>query len=345
MTAVQLMLRCALRIAGVVACVAVAAPALAQPVSAPFPIGKPVSMYLGFEPGGGNDQIMRLVARNIGRHLPGSPNVIPRNMPGAGGRRLAGHMYNSAPRDGTELAMISRGVTTDPLLIDPMLNFSVQDLTWLGAPTSTTDTCVVWHTAKVQSIADLKTTEMVVAGSGNEAAQLRILRQLVGARIRSVVGYPGAPAMNLAMERGEADGRCSLSWESMKASMADWVNAKKIQPIVQFAMERHPELKDVPAIMEFATTELDRAALRIILLPTVFGFPFAAPPQLLPEVRTTLRTAFKRMLEDPQFNEEAHKMKFDTRPVAGAELERAARAAYASSAEAIARARQLIAPN
>src|SRR5262245_62952899 len=116
---------------GIAACVAVttAAPLLAQPASAPFPIGKPVSMYLGFEPGGGNDQIMRLVARNIGRHLPGSPNVIPRNMPGAGGRRLAGHLYNSARRDGTELAMISRGVVTDPLLVDPMLTFSVQDLT------------------------------------------------------------------------------------------------------------------------------------------------------------------------------------------------------------------------
>jgi tripartite-type tricarboxylate transporter receptor subunit TctC len=344
MTAIRQLLQLAL--AGLVVCAAVttAAPAVAQPASTPFPIGKPVSMYLGFEPGGGNDQIMRLIARNIGRHLPGSPSVIPRNMPGAGGRRLAGHMYNSAPRDGTELAMISRGVTTDPLLVDPMLNFSVQDLTWLGAPTGTTDTCVVWHAAKVQSIADLKTTEMVVAGSGNEAAQLRILRQLVGARIRSVVGYPGAPAMNLAMERGEADGRCSLSWESMKASMADWLAAKKIKPIVQFAMERHPELEDVPAIMEFATTELDRAALRIILLPTVFGFPFAAPPQLLPEVRTTLRIAFEHMLQDPQFKEEAHKMKFDTRPVSGADLERAARAAYASSQEAIARAKELIAP-
>jgi tripartite-type tricarboxylate transporter receptor subunit TctC len=109
-------------------------------------------------------------------------------------------------------------------------------------------------------------------------------------------------------------------------------------------MERHPELKDVPAIMEFATNELDRAALRVILLPTVFGFPFAAPPQLLPEVRTTLRTAFERMLQDPQFNEEAHKMKFDTRPVSGADLERAARAAYASSPETIARAKELIAP-
>jgi tripartite-type tricarboxylate transporter receptor subunit TctC len=334
-----------IRIAALALCVAASAPALAQPATAPFPIGKPISMYLGFEAGGGNDQIMRLVARNIGRHLPGNPHVIPRNMPGAGGRRLAGYLYNSAPRDGTELAMISRGVTTDPLLVDPMLNFSVQDLTWLGAPTGTTDTCVVWHTAKVQSIAGLKTTEMVVAGSGNEAAQLRILRQLVGAHIRSIVGYPGAPAMNLAMERGEADGRCSLSWESMKASMADWVTAKKIKPIVQFAMARHPELQDVPAILEFATTDLDREALRIILLPTVFGFPFAAPPHLSAELRDALRTAYEQMLRDPQFIEDARKLKLDIRPVRGEELERAARAAYASSPEAIARAQQLTAPN
>src|SRR5712671_7139711 len=99
--------------------VSVSATASAQPVSAPFPVGKPVSMYLGFEPGDGNDQIMRLIARNIGRHLPGSPNVVPRNMLGAGGRRMVGYLYNSAPRDGTELAMVSRAVTTDPLLVDP----------------------------------------------------------------------------------------------------------------------------------------------------------------------------------------------------------------------------------
>jgi tripartite-type tricarboxylate transporter receptor subunit TctC len=322
-----------------------ASPALAQPATAPFPVGKPVSMYLGFEPGGGNDQIMRLIARNIGRHLPGSPSVIPRNMPGAGGRRLVGYLYNSAPRDGTELAMVSRAVTTDPLLVDPMLPFSTQELTWLGAPTGTTDTCVTWHAAKVQSIADLKTTEMVIAGTGNEAAQLRILRHLIGARIRSVVGYPGAPAMNLAMERGEADGRCSLSWESIKASMAEWISTKKIKPIVQFAMARHPELKDVPAIIEFATTELDREALRIILLPTVFGFPFAGPPHLLPDVRDMLRAAFDRMLEDPQFGEEARKIKLAIEPVRGTDLERAVRAAYAASPQAIARAKELIAPN
>jgi tripartite-type tricarboxylate transporter receptor subunit TctC len=338
------MLRCALRIAGLVACVGTA-PALAQPAAAPFPIGKPISMYLGFEPGGGNDQIMRLVARNVGRFLPGSPSVIPRNMPGAGGRRLVGYLYNSAARDGTELAMVSRAVTTDPLLVDPMLPFSVPDLLWLGAPTGTTDTCIVWHTAKVQSIADLKAADAVIAGTGNEAAQLRMLRQLVGARIRSVVGYPGAPAMNLALERGEADGRCSLSWESMKSSMTEWLSAKKIKPIIQFGLARHPELRDVPAIIEFAATELDREALRIILLPTIFGFPFAAPPQLQPEVRTTLRTAFAHMLEDRQFIDEAGKLKLDIHPVRGDDLERAARAAYAASPEAVARAKQLIAPH
>jgi len=186
---------------------------------------------------------------------------------------------------------------------------------------------------------------MVLAGTGNEAAQLRMLRLLAGARIRSVVGYPGAPAMNLAIERGEADGRCSLSWESLKSSMAEWLSAGKIKPIVQFALKRHPELPDVPAIMEFAATDLDREALRVILLPAFFGFPFAAPPQLLPEVRGLLRTAFERMVEDSQFLEEARKIKLDMLPVRGADMERAVRAAYAASPEAIARAKQLIAPN
>jgi tripartite-type tricarboxylate transporter receptor subunit TctC len=127
--------------------------------------------------------------------------------------------------------------------------------------------------------------------------------------------------------------------------MAEWVSSRKIKPIIQFALTRHPELPDVPAIMEFAASDLDRDALRVILLPTFFGFPFAAPPHLLPEVRNLLRTAFERMVEDQQFLEEARKIKLDILPVRGADMERAVRAAYAASPEAITRAKQLIAPN
>ena len=221
----------------------------------------------------------------------------------------------------------------------------MQDLTWLGSPTSTTDTCIVWHTARVQSVEDLMTHELVVAGSGNEAPQLHLLQRLIGAKVRSVIGYPGGAPMNLAMERGEVGGRCSYSWEAIKSAIPDWIRDKKAKPIVQFALTRHPELPDVPLIADFAKTELDRQALRVLMTRQVFGFPFAAPPGLLPEVRDLLRSAFVKTMQDPQVREDALKIKLELAPVAGETLERAARDAYAASPEAIARAKELISPH
>jgi tripartite-type tricarboxylate transporter receptor subunit TctC len=125
--------------------------AAAQPAAAPFPAGKPVSIHVGTEAGGTNDQIMRIVARHLGKYLPGNPTVVPRNTPGAGGRRLAALLSNTAPRDGTELGALQRGLTTDGLLIDSPLPFKVPELTWIGTPSGTTDLCVVWHRARVQT--------------------------------------------------------------------------------------------------------------------------------------------------------------------------------------------------
>jgi tripartite-type tricarboxylate transporter receptor subunit TctC len=327
----------------VVACVA--SPAAAQPVAAPFPAGKAVSIHVGTEPGGTNDQIMRLVARHIGQYLPGKPNVVPRNTPGAGGRRLAGFLYNAAARDGTEIGALQRGLTTDALLIDSAAPFKVPELTWIGSPSGTTDLCVVWHASKVQSIADIQKTEMVIAGSGNEATQVLILQRLTGGKVRTVIGYPGGSAINLALERGEADGRCSLSWEALKSNYPEWVSDKKVKPIVQFAFARHPELADVPLIGDLARSAIDKEALGVLLLPQAFGFPFAAPPGLLPEVTDMLRTAFQQTLRDPQLIEEAKKIKLELQPVRGEDLQRLAREAYAASPQTIARAKELIAPN
>ena len=319
--------------------------AAAQPAAAPFPAGKPIAIHVGTTPGGGNDNVMRLVARHIGKYLPGNPSIVAKNTPGAGGRRLAGLMANTAPRDGTELAQLHRGLVIEQLLGEVTLPFKLQDLTWLGSPTSTTDTCIVWHTARVQSVEDLMTHELVVAGSGNEAPQLHLLQRLIGAKVRSVIGYPGGAPMNLAMERGEVGGRCSYSWEAIKSAIPDWIRDKKARPIVQFALTRHPEMPDVPLIADFAKTELDREALRVLMTRQIFGFPFAAPPGLLPEVRDLLRLAFDKTMRDPQVREDALKIKLELAPVAGETLERAARDAYAASPEAVARAKELVAPN
>jgi tripartite-type tricarboxylate transporter receptor subunit TctC len=288
---------------------------------------------------------MRMVARHIGKYLPGHPTVVARNTPGAGGRRLAGVIANTAPRDGTELALLHRGLVTERLVGDVALPFKLQDMTWIGSPTGTTDTCIVWHSARVQSLEDLRTHELVIGGTGNDAPQVMLLQRLLGAKIRSVIGYPGGTEINLAIERGEVGGRCSYSWEAIKAAIPEWVRDKKVRPIVQFALNRHPELKDVPLITDFAATELDRQALRVLLTPQGFGFPFAAPPGLLTEVRDLLRAAFDRSMQDPQLHDEAQKIKLELAPVSGRELERLAREADAASPEAIARAKQLIAPN
>ena len=322
-----------------------AGPATAQPPAAPFPAGKSVSMHVGVNPGAGNDHIMRMVARHMGKYLPGQPNVIAKNTPGAGGRRFAGLLANTLPRDGTEFGMVHRGVVTEQFLGDVALPFKAQDLTFLGTPTSTSDTCLVWHTARVQSIADLKEHELVIAGDGNENWAVYLLQRLLGAKIRSVIGYPGGAAMNLAMERGEAGGRCGYSYQAFMAAIPDWVRDKKVRPIVQFATERHPDMKDVPLILDFAKTDLDRAALRLIVAPQAFGFPFVAPPGLLPEVRDMLRAAFDRTMRDPAAHEDAKKIRLAIAPVNGQTLQRVIDEVYAATPEVVARAKQLITPN
>jgi tripartite-type tricarboxylate transporter receptor subunit TctC len=316
--------------------------ATAQPVAAPFPAGKPVTMHVGVAPGAGNDHVMRMVARHIGKHLPGNPNVIAKNTPGAGGRRLAGLLANTAPRDGSELAQLHRGIVLEQLVGEVALPFKLQDLTWLGSPASTTDTCIVWHTARVQSVEDLKDHELVVAGSGNEAPQLYLLQHLIGAKVRSVMGYPGGAAMNLAMERGEAGGRCSYSWEAMNAAIPDWLRDGKVKPIVQFGLTRHPAMPDVPLIADFAKTDLDHQALRVLMTRQIFGFPLAAPPHLLPEVRDLLRQAFDQTMQDPATREDARKIKLELAPIKGETIERAVLDAYSAAPEVIARAKALI---
>jgi tripartite-type tricarboxylate transporter receptor subunit TctC len=318
--------------------------AQAQPAATPFPAGKTVSIHVGTDPGGTNDLLMRLVAKHIGKYLPGRPSVVPRNMPGAGGKRLATHLYNAAPRDGTELGVIQRSVTTDQLLVDPTLPFRMQELTWIGTPTGTTDTCIVWHKAKVQSLADLQMHELVLAGTGNETTQVLILQRLTGGKIRVVLGYPGGASMNIAMERGEADGRCALSWEAIKSNYGEWLRDKKLKVLAQYALTRAPDLPEVPLITDLAKTTIDKQALAVILLPQEFGFPFAAPPGLLPEVTDMLRAAFLETMRDPQVIEEVQRIKLALHPVGGADLQRLIRHAHAASPETIARARALIAP-
>jgi tripartite-type tricarboxylate transporter receptor subunit TctC len=310
-----------------------------------FPAGKTVSIYVGTSPGGTVDATMRLVARHIGKYLPGNPTVVPRNLPGAGSRKLAAYLYNQAPKDGTEFGLILRPLATDTLLGGADNQFDVLKLTWLGTPSPVTDVCGFWHTSPVKSFEELQKTEIVIPAIGAEAgevAQTSILHHLAGARLRTVIGYQGGGEMNLALERGEAHGRCALSWEAVKSSYPDFITERKFLPFVQFALQRHPDLPAVPTIMELAKTDLDRQALDVLLLPQSFGFPFAAPPDLDPETKALLRDALAKVLQDPAFLAEAQLRKFDVSFISGEAHEAMLKKVYAYPPAVIERAKALV---
>lgn len=317
--------------------------ALAQPAPAPFPEGVPISLYVGTAAGGTNDMIMRLVSEHLGKYLPGNPTVLARNMPGAGGRNLAAYIYNRAPRDGTEIGVVQRALSIAPLVEDDV-HFRMDDMTWIGSSSRATDVCLVWHESPIQSLEDMQEQELILAGSGGEAGQVATLQRLTGARIRAVIGYEGGAQMMLALEQGEVQGRCAVSWEAMMSNYSDWLAEDKVRAIVQFALTPHPDLADVPLVSDLARDETDREALDILLLPGEVGFPFIAPPGLLPEVRDMLRDAFDQVMRDPDLLRQAALQDIDISPVSGEELQRVVEQIYAYPPETIARAQELIMP-
>ncbi len=327
--------------AGVFSLVA-AIPALAQGPA--FPPGKQVSLYVATAPGGTADFTMRMVARHIGKHLPGNPTVVPKNMPGAGARRLAGYLHSQAAKDGTEFGLLLRFIATDTLFSPTDGQFDVLKLNWLGSPSPVTDVCGFWHTSPVQKFEDLQTTEIVIPGIGadaGEAAQTSILHMLTGAKIRTVLGYQSGGEMTLALERGEGHGRCAISWEAIKSTYPDFTAKNQFRSFVQFALKRHPELPNVPTVMEFAKTDLDRSALEVFLAPQSFGFPFAAPSDMNPATVALLRQALEATMKDPGFVAEAEQRKFDINFVRGQDLEALLKKVYGFPKEVVERSKIL----
>lgn len=307
--------------------------------------GKTVSLYVGSSAGGTNDITTRLVGAHIGPHLGGDPTIVIKNMPGAGSRKLAAYLYSVAPKDGTEFGNVERPISTEALLDAKVNNpFDVLKLTWLGSPMQETLVCVVWHTAKVQSVRDLLTKEFVVAtpsSAGGEAMIAGVMNSLVGARLRGISGYPGGAEMNLAMQRGEVDGRCGLGWGAIQANYAQWLTDKQMKVLVQFAVEKLPGLPDVPSVYDMLKSDDDRRVLDLILAAQKLGRPFVAPPDLPADRKAALREAFDKTFRDPAFVAGAQRLKIDLQPLSGADIDSILQRAYATPPPIVARAAKL----
>jgi tripartite-type tricarboxylate transporter receptor subunit TctC len=298
---------------------------------ADFYRGKSLDLYIGYSAGGGYDVYARALARHIGRFIPGNPTIVPKNMPGAGSLVLANWLYNVAPKDGTAFGIIGRGTGFDPLLGSTKAQFDATKFNWLGSMNDEVSVCVAWHTTGITTLEEVKQRELTVGGSGPAADTdqfPKVLNATIGTKFKIVTGYPGGNDVDLAMERGEVMGRCGWSWSSVIATHQSWIDDKKINVLVQLSLKKHPDLPDVPLVMDFAKTEQQKQIFKLVFARQPMGRPFLAPPGIDPDRVGALRKAFMETLQDREFLAEAEKMKLEINPVSGDEVQRIVQDVY-----------------
>jgi tripartite-type tricarboxylate transporter receptor subunit TctC len=313
---------------------------------ADFYRGKVVSMYIGFSVGGGYDVYGRLVARHLGKHIPGNPTVIPVNMEGAGSLKLVNWLYNVAPKDGTALGTFSRGVPFEPLIGNRTSSrFDATKFNWIGSTTDEVSLCVTWNRTNIHKFEDTYKEELIVGGTGSGAdADVfpQIVRGVLGAKMRLVSGYPGGNDIEFAMERGEVDGRCGWSWSSIKSGRQHWLDNGTIRPLLQLGLHKHPDLPDLPLAVDLARTDEERQIMRLVFVRGAMGRPFTAPPGVPAERVTALRAAFDAMVKDPAFLAEANRARLEITPISGAELQKLLVEAYATPPAIVSKTRVLL---
>lgn len=308
-----------------IASIALAAPIASAQSPTDFYKGRNVDLYIGYSVGGAYDLYARVITRHLGKHIPGNPTIVPKNMEGAGSLRLANWIYNVGPKDGTALATIGRGTAFDPLLGSKAAQFRADRFTWIGSANNEVSVCVAWKGSGITRFEDVLAKELIVGGTGQAADTdqfPRILNGVLGTKFKIVSGYPGGNDVTLAMERGEVKGRCGWSWSSVLATHKRWIDDKSITVLVQLSLNKHPDLPDVPLIMDFAKSEDQQQIFKLIFARQVMGRPYLAPPGVPADRADLLRKAFMDTMRDPEFLAEAEKSQLEITPVAGPEVEK-----------------------
>jgi tripartite-type tricarboxylate transporter receptor subunit TctC len=303
--------------------IALSGPAHAQADVANFYRGKQVRLIVGTAPGGGYDLFARIVARHIAAHIPGQPTVIVQNLPAAGGLVMANQLYSVGPKDGTAIGVPINGIPTAPLL-QQGAQFDATRLIWIGSTNREPYVAFVWHSAPVQSLAELRAKELVV-GSTTPGTTMTdfplVVNDILGLKFRVVRGYEGTPQINHAIERGEIQGQGGIGWAAIKAQVPHWIAEKKIKVIAQYGLKRYPQLADVPSMLEQARTEPDRQALTMLFARTEYGRPYFLPPDVPAERVRALRRAFDATMRDQAFIADAARLQLEIDPMTGEEVQ------------------------
>jgi tripartite-type tricarboxylate transporter receptor subunit TctC len=307
--------------------------------------GRTVNLLIGFSVGGGYDLYARHLARHIGKHIPGNPTIVPQNMAGAGSLRAASFLYSAAPKDGSVFGTFARTTGINPLL-ESGATFDGTKFSWLGSVTDDVSTCVTWETSPVKTWHDFLSKPVTLGGQGPSSEPdifARLFKNVFGAPVKLVAGYPGTNEITLAMERGEVDGLCGLSWSTIKTRHAAWFRDRKINVLIQSAFRKEPELGEVPLVMDTTSDPEKLQILKLILAAQQMARPFAAPPDIPPDRKAALIAAFDATMKDQEFLADAGRLSIDVSPVSAAELNRLLAELYATPKNVVAKAAKAIA--
>jgi tripartite-type tricarboxylate transporter receptor subunit TctC len=296
-----------------------AAPAQAQSSVEAFYKGRTVEIVIGTVPGGGYDLYGRLIAHYLGKHIPGNPTVIVKNMPGAGHLRMTNWLYNAAPKDGTVLATAPQALAIEQALHSDGIQYDAAKFTWIGRVAPVVEISFTWHTSPTKTLDDARKRETVMGGSGPTSPTvfyLKALNALAGTRFKIIQGFPGGAATELAMQRGEVEGN-TKAWAAMKVDNADWLREKKVNLLLQYANERSPDMPDVPLMAELGRTAGEKAALNLFAMGNAMGRSIMGAPGAPPERTAALRKAFDDTMRDPELVAFAKQRKIDIGPPLG----------------------------
>jgi tripartite-type tricarboxylate transporter receptor subunit TctC len=316
--------------------------ALTSPATAQdFYRNKTLTFLIGFSVNNGYDNYSRAVARHIGKHLPGNPNVVVQNLPGAGSLTATNQLLNIAPRDGTVLGMIDQAIALTQILEPKSVRGDVTKLNWIGRAVDNSAILYAWHTAPVKKIADALDKELILATSGqNSRLWGAMLRNMLGYKLKLLSGYQGAAEAALAMERGEIHA-LTQPYPVLRAEKPDWLREKKVNFLMQAGVDSHPDLKDIPLITDLARTDEERRMIEFIAGNSRVGRAITSPPGQPPERVAELRRAFLAVMADAEFLAEMKRASLDLNPMPGEELQREMEKALNVSPELVARAKKL----
>jgi tripartite-type tricarboxylate transporter receptor subunit TctC len=327
-----------------IACLGTAAAVTAR--SSDFYRGKQITIIVGNPAGGGFDAYARLLARHMGKYIPGRPSFIVQNMPGAGSVRAAQHLANISAKDGTVFGMVVPGTIMDPLIDGPSkFQYSPLTFEYMGSADSGTRICFTSKTSGVASIADARKAKVIVASTGPQSSSTDyalLMNALAGTQFEIVSGYQGPADLLLAMERGEAAGVCTLDAATVRTVRPDWLRNGQINILAQAGLKPNPEIK-APSMLEFISSN-DRSVAEFIFSQQEFHRPFLAPPGTPPEQLAILRSAFNSAMKDSELIAEAEKMGLGVNPKSGEELSAIVARLYASPPELVQRVRKILRP-